>query len=232
MQDTKLYYKNTMNGKNELMSLDKKEKIEDDTCSKNINIKYENSKNRIEVIIKQEDEIVNDFEEIVNLDNKNSILINNLEENQLKSVLDKVTDKVSQKCNILLESTIKIDDFKKVLENIINLEDINIDNNIEEVTEPEKNRFNSQFEILKANELEKEEVIKIIEIIKNNLVGIKLESNTILKLELSRNENDENISDTIINYIEKIDKKYNIDIEYDNQTGLAKYIVLEIAEEE
>lgn len=113
-----IYYKNTLSGKNELMTLETKLKKEGNTYNNNINAKYENSKNRIELIIKKESKIVEDFEKTINLDNKNSILINNLNENQLQNVLNKVTDKVGNRINNLLEEAIDVKDLKKMLENI------------------------------------------------------------------------------------------------------------------
>ena len=227
---TNIYCKNTLDEKNDLITIDKKEKIEGNTYTKNINVKYENGKNRIELVIKNESKIVENFVNEINLDDKNSIVINSLKENQLQNVINKVTEKVREKINNILEENIKIEDFMKIFEYTIEFDNMDLNNmKIEGVTETEKNRFNSKFEILKANEIEKEDVIKNLDIIKDNLIGAKVESNTVLKLELSREEKNDKVYDALIKKLENLkDKKYNIDIEYDNETGLAKYVLIEI----
>ena len=73
----------------------------------------------------------------------------------------------------------------------------------------------------------------MIDIIKNNLIGIEVTSNTTLKLKISRNEYNEEISQTLTKYIENMkNEKYDISIEYDEQTGLVKYVVLNIVDQD
>lgn len=230
---TNIYFKNTLNGENELLNVERKEKFEEYKCNKNVIAKYENSENRLELIMKQQAEIIDDFDKTINLDDKNSILINDLQEEKLKSVFNKVSYKIQEKVNTLLENTIKVDDFKKISGSLLNKDYIDIEDiTVDGVTETEKNRFNSRFEIFKSENLDKEELEKVLESIKENLVGMKVQSNTVLKLEMSMNESNENTYNKIINFVKNSkDKKYNVNIEYDNDTGLVKYMVIEIAEE-
>ncbi len=230
---TNIYFKNTLNGENELLNVERKEKFEEYKCNKNVIAKYENSENRLELIMKQQAEIIDDFDKTINLDDKNSILINDLQEEKLKSVFNKVSYKIQEKVNTLLENTIKVDDFKKISGSLLNKDYIDIEDiTVDGVTETEKNRFNSRFEIFKSENLDKEELEKVLESIKENIVGMKVQSNTVLKLEMSMNESNENTYNKIINFVKNSkDKKYNVNIEYDNDTGLVKYMVIEIAEE-
>lgn len=230
---TNIYFKNTLNGENELLNVERKEKFEEYKCNKNVIAKYENSENRLELIMKQQAEIIDDFDKTINLDDKNSILINDLQEEKLKSVFNKVSYKIQEKVNTLLENTIKVDDFKKISGSLLNKDYIDIEDiTVDGVTETEKNRFNSRFEIFKSENLDKEELEKVLESIKENIVGMKVQSNTVLKLEMSMNESNENTYNKIINFVKNSkNKKYNVNIEYDNDTGLVKYMVIEIAEE-
>ena len=145
--------------------------------------------------------------------------------------MNKITTATEEKINQLKE-TIKIDDLTKVLNAIgVVKEKDNIEG--QGISETEKNRFNSQFELLKAENLEKKDVINMIDIIKNNLIGIEVTSNTTLKLKISRNEYNEEISQTLTKYIENMkNEKYDISIEYDEQTGLVKYVVLNIVDQD
>ena len=224
-----IYYEKTIDENTELISFEKNEKSQGKDWEKNIIIKYENSDNKIETIIKQENKIVDYFEEKIDLNKENSIVINNLEEQQSQVILNKVKTKVKEKIDNILEEYVKKEDIEKVLENVVGLKETNI--TVEGVTKTEKNRFNSQFELLKAEGIQKDEVIKMIDIIKNNLIGIKVSSNSTLKLELDRNNYNEEIAEKITKYIENMqDTNYNIFIEYDGETELAKYVVLTIVQ--
>ena len=68
---------------------------------------------------------------------------------------------VQQKINSISEE-VKINDIQEILEA---LGIINKQQNIEAggITETEKNRFNSKFEILKGEELDNENVLKVVE---------------------------------------------------------------------
>lgn len=228
--NTNIYCKNTLDKRNDLIVFDKKENAEGNIYNKSINLKYESGINRIELVVKKESKIVEDFEKEVNLDDKNRIIINDLKEEQLQNVMNKLAEKVGEKFNSILEENIKIEDFMKIFENTIEFDNMDLNNiKIEGVTETEKNRFNSKFEILKSKEIEKDDVIKVLDVIKDNLIGVKVESNTVLRLELSRQEMNEKVYDALVKKFGNLkDKKYNIDIEYDSEIGLAKYVLIEI----
>lgn len=230
-ENINIYYEKTIGENIELISFEKSQKTQGNDYNKNMVIKYENSDNKIEIIFKQENKIVDEFENKIDLNEENSMVINNLEEQQLKKISDKVKTRVKEKIDSILEEDIKEEDILKILENIMGVEENNI--MVNGITETEKNRFNAQFELLKADGVEKDGVIRTIDIIKNNLIGIKIESNSILKLELDKNNYNEDIAEKITKYIEKMkDNKYNISIEYDDETGLAKYVVLTIVVEQ
>lgn len=224
-------YESTLGEDVKTISLQENKEVQDNDCDKNTVIKYEDSDNRVELDVKQKTKIVNEFNKEVDINEKNSIKLNDLEKEKLQEVSNRISEGISEKTEELFEK-IKIEDINKVLKTIGILQE---SKNIEEngVTETEKNRFNSQFELLNKEGAEKEDVLKTIDIIRNNLVGIEVVSNDILKLELSKNSYDEKVTDVILKYIEKMEnKEYNISIEYDNETGLAKYVVLTIVEQE
>lgn len=206
------------------------QKIDNNNCMKYITAKFEDNSNKIEANIEQEFNIVNDFENQLGLNNENNIKLNNLNEEQTKSIVDTVSAGVTDKLNKLFEN-INREDILKVLEvtGIVKQEQKIEANGI---SETEKNRFNSQFEIFKGENLEGDSILNLIEASKNNLIGINVESNTELKLKLDRNNSDEKISETLTKFIENNKgKKYNVDFEYDQETGLINYIILNIVKE-
>ena len=151
-----------------------------------------------------------------------------MEEEQLKQVIDRIDEGINQKIQSLNEE-INQEELKKILKNIGILQDTDI-LNITEISETEKNRFNSKFEILQGEEISSDNVVNTIETIKDNLINMQVVSNKELKLEINQKQNNEELATTLKNFVEK-DKgrKYNIKVEYD-EIGLVKYIVLTIVE--
>ena len=210
------------------ISFKQSKKINNKNCLKNTNIKYEDSNNQIEANITQNLDFVDEIEKEIVLDNQNSVKLNNMEEEQLKQVIDRIDEGINQKIQSLNEE-INQEELKKILKNIGILQDTDI-LNITEISETEKNRFNSKFEILQGEEISSDNVVNTIETIKDNLINMQVVSNKELKLEINQKQNNEELATTLKNFVEK-DKgrKYNIKVEYD-EIGLVKYIVLTIVE--
>lgn len=207
------------------ISLEQNKNESDKKCSNNINLKYENANSKLEVSAEQEINIVDKFENENTLNDQNSILLNGLEKEQLQAVLNQVSEEVQQKINSISEE-VKINDIQEILEA---LGIINKQQNIEAggITETEKNRFNSKFEILKGEELDNENVLKVVEAVKDNIINAQVDTNEEIKIEISRNESNQDIEKSLEEYIKKEkDKKYDIKIEYDEDTELVKYIIM------
>lgn len=207
------------------ISLEQNKNESDKKCSNNINLKYENANSKLEVSAEQEINIVDNFENENTLNDQNSILLNGLEKEQLQAILNQVSEEVQQKINSISEE-VKINDIQEILET---LGIINKQQNIEAggITETEKNRFNSKFEILKGEELDNENVLKVVEAVKDNIINAQVDTNEEIKIEISRNESNQDIEKSLEEYIKKEkDKKYDIKIEYDEDTELVKYIIM------
>lgn len=207
------------------ISLEQNKNESDKKCSNNINLKYENANSKLEVSAEQEINIVDNFENENTLNAQNSILLNGLEKEQLQAVLNQVSEEVQQKINSISEE-VKINDIQEILEA---LGIVNKQQNIEAggITETEKNRFNSKFEILKGEELDNENVLKVVEAVKDNIINAQVDTNEEIKIEISRNESNQDIEKSLEEYIKKEkDKKYDIKIEYDEDTELVKYIIM------
>ena len=207
------------------ISLEQNKNESDKKCSNNINLKYENANSKLEVSAEQEINIVDNFENENTLNDQNSILLNGLEKEQLQAVLNQVSEEVQQKINSISEE-VKINDIQEILET---LGIINKQQNLEAggITETEKNRFNSKFEILKGEELDNENVLKVVEAVKDNIINAQVDTNEEIKIEISRNESNQDIEKSLEEYIKKEkDKKYDIKIEYDEDTELVKYIIM------
>lgn len=207
--------------------LTQKTKADGEKCSRNSIATYNDGSNKVEATIQENIQVVNEFEEAVSLDNTNSIKLNDLEGEELGGILDKVQVALKEKMD-QLATTISQEDLTTVLKTLGIMQE---EQKIEAtgVTETEKNRFNSQFEMLKGENLKGENILSLIEAIKGNLTNFEVVSNTELKLKIEKNNSNEEIANTLTTFIEENkNKDYNVDIEYDDETGLVNYIVLTI----
>lgn len=201
-------------------------KNETNTNSSNdSSIKYEIKNSKIEVNIKQKTNIVDNFENQNVLNDQNSIELNKLEKEQLNAVLNQVTNALQQKTDSISQE-IKGEDIQELLKT---LGIIKNEQKIEgkEITETEKNRFNSKFEILAGEDLDNENVLKVVEGLKENVLKAQVGSNQEIKVEVNKDSNNEEAGRALEEYIkEKEDTKYNVTIEHDENTGLVKYVIM------
>lgn len=204
-------------------------KVNDRNYTKNIVVKREGLDNQIELTMAQNLNIVDNFSEEVVLDNQNSIQLNQLEENNLKQIVSRISEGINRKIESL-QQEINKEEINKVFEvmGIVKTQDI-LEGTV--ISEVEKNRFNSIFDMLKGENLNSDQVIQAIESIKGYLNNMETISNQELKLEISRSQNNEELAETLKAFIEKEkSRQYNIGIEYD-ENGLVKYLILTIVEE-
>ena len=220
-----------INGENiKKYGLNINEKIDNNKCEKDILIKYEDNSNKIDLIAKQNIEMVDNFENDIILDEKSAINLSNLEEEKLRALLGTVSNSVSNKIEELKQNVISEQD----LWNVIITAGIVKEKQVLEamgITETEKNRFNSKFEILEGENLESSKILTVIEAIKDNLVGYEVISSEKLRLKLDRFDKKEEIAIKLNKLIEEnTNRKYNIEVEYDEKTGLVNGILITILE--
>lgn len=221
----KIYIQNN-NTENPIKISFEQNKNETNTNSSNdSSIKYEIKNSKIEVNIKQKTNIVDNFENQNVLNDQNSIELNKLEKEQLNAVLNQVTNALQQKTDSISQE-IKGEDIQELLKT---LGIIKNKQKIEggEITETEKNRFNSKFEILAGENLDNENVLKVVEGLKENVLKAQVGSNQEIKVEVNKDSNNEEVGRALEEYIkEKEDTKYNVTIEHDENTGLVKYVIM------
>lgn len=210
-------------------SLKENKKIDGNNMNKSIVIQYEDSSNRIEADIDQKVQLANQFEDQIILGEDNSIKLNDLEQEELESLLSTVFSGVTTKV-INLQSEINMDDISQAL---INSQLVEGDNTLYStgVTDSERSRYNSQFEILKGNNLKSDRILSIIDAIEDYILNLEVVSNTELRIGLSENGKDEQMITTLKNFIEKNKNlEYNVDVEYNLTTGLIDGLILIINE--
>ncbi len=205
-------------------------KENDKNLAKNIQIKYEDDNNRVETTVMQNINIVDNFQEKVMLNSENSIQLNGLTAEQMQGVVNRVNEAVNTNLQ-QIKQKIEIEQIQEILK------DLGIVKEKQELQETgtselERNQFNSKFEILQGENIDSENILKVLETIKGNLINIEVVSNQELKIEVDQNNSNEELVNSLKSFFEK-DKnlKYNINLENDQQTGLVKYLVITIVTE-
>ncbi len=218
----------TENAKTKNYTLKINEVVNDNIGDRKINATFEDGVNKVEAIIQQNVETIEEVEDKVTVSEENAINLSNLESEQLKNVLNTVTTQVSEKMKGITE-VVDNDDLRRILEIIgVVKEKTTIES--QGITEIEKNRFNSKFTILEGENLDNVAILNLINAIKDNLINLEVISNQQIRLKLDRLNNDEKMVTTFTEYVEKNkNEKYDAKVEYD-KNGLARDILLTVVE--
>lgn len=212
-------------------SIIQNKEVSGNTMKKSISVKYEDSDNRVEAYVTQNYQTVTQFNDEMILNSENSIKLNDLDEEELQTLMSTVTEGVNNKLNEI-QTEINMGELQQVL---INAGLVKEQQNMElsGTTETEKTRYNSQFEMLKGANLDADSVLNAINASQNYISNLEVVSNTELKIMLDRSTNNPDVVTTLQNFIEEHKReKYNIDVEYDEQTGLASDLLLTIVTDE
>lgn len=218
-------------GKESTTTIRQDKEVSGNTMKKNLSARYEDSDNRVEAYITQNYQTVTQFDEQMTLDNENSIKLNDLEQEQLQSLMATVSEGVNGKMTEL-QNEINMQEIQQVLVNVGLLEETQ-DMQVAQTTETERSRYNSQFEMLRGENLEAERILNAINASQNYISSLEVISNTELRIVLNRNENNPDVVTTLQTFIDEHGREnYNIDVEYDEQTGLVNSLLLTIVTEE
>lgn len=190
---------------------------------------YEDNTKKAELVVNQNIEKTTDIKEKVEFNNDNSVNLTTLDQDQAKNIYDTVQNGINEK-KTQVEDDIQIESIEAMLQELGLIKDTSVLNSTE-ITDAERNRFNSKFEIIQGEKMKSEDVVKMIESIKDNITNMQVISNDELKLEVDRKQGNSQIVNSLFNYLDKSQDEYNIKIEYD-ENQLAKYIDLTIVKKD
>lgn len=218
-------------GEENIITISQNKEVSGNTMAKNISIKSENQNSRVEAYMTQNYQTVTQFNDMVELNAENSIKLNDLSQEQLQTLMTTVTEGVNNKI-AELQNQINMQEIQQVLVNAGLVAQVQ-DMDITQTTETERTRYNSQFEILRGQNLDSERILNAINASQNYISNLEVVSNTELKITLSRNGNNPEVVMTLQNFIEERGRDtYNLDVEYDEETGLVSNLLLTIVIEE
>lgn len=216
-------------------------KIEDSNINSNINLIRSVGENTLELQIEAVANIVDDFEEKQELvEDENNILIENLDEEQEETVRSTIEENIANQVNAILQ-VISLDDVNQMLINLkLKEEELDDISNGGIVTESERNRFNSTFELFEGEHISKERVEELINLAKEDLGEVRIsnyreEREGRIPLEyrlvIERNTDNSELAKSVIDYIEEnYSEEFSIRLEYDDTTGLVNNIYMTVME--
>lgn len=212
----------------EAYSLDAEVNVNEDDKSlkKEYGIELVSNKKKFQVTLDEDLQVVNDFENQEHISDNNSVDLRSIENEEYNKIIEQTKNKTN-KINELIKSDdiFKVLTFSKLMNERTEIKETG-------VTENERNRFNSRIELFVGENVEGSKVSELINIIRDNLINYAVENNKILKLELKQDEKDEKKGEIITEYISNnLNKKYDVNLEYDNETGFVKIINLTLKDD-
>ena len=228
-EQTKIDFKDTENEETSEYELTINRIVDGNHCDKTISIDFENIYNKVAMTIEEKIDIVDSFKEQLNLENESIINLNELNDEQFNSILDQINSKVSEHWQNVMSNDIKLKDLMSILKTLgLVKEGQSLESN--GISQTEKNRFNSRFEILQGDNLESDNILNLINAVRDNFVKVEVVSNSEIKLTIDRSNKSDEAANTLSSFVENNKKyKYNAKVQYDN-AGLVNAILLTVFE--
>ena len=207
----------------------KTEQINNQTRSQNYNLVYQIDDKKVDVNIGRTTEIIQNIDDVQNFNNENAVMLNSLEDEQAQEIINRVRTGIDTEIEAIKQE-LGYQDIEQMLKDIGLMHDSTVLDS-SEITETEKSRFNSTFELLQGENLKGENVSRSIQTIANNIGGMEVVSNNELRLNIVRNQGNEEIVNTLTNFLdENGNNEYNVSVKYD-ENGLVNQIILTIVDE-
>ena len=219
-----------------------------DSDYKNINLNLDFYKDIVIINVKAQNSITNTINQKVELGTTNNIVANNLSQDVLKVVVDKMKsaykDTLVKRYELLVKK-LRSEDLMSALKSIFSEENFDDSNQIDQttpspenqITKEEINRFNAKFEFYSGTDISAESVKELIDVVKDNL-----ESVNITPIETTQSTSSDKVKESIKMNIKKdnqnvdlangvagkidLQSKYNITINYNQTSGIIESITI------
>lgn len=214
------------NSKTASLEFTRIDEVKENSANRQYNLSYSIDDKKIVANIKEEIELSENIENIQKFTEENSVNANSLDDETKAKIKESIDGKIEE-----TKEKIVYQDIEKMLKDTKIVQDFTIlDSN--GITDTERNRFNSNFELLKGENLSGENILQTINIIKNNIEDMEIVSGTELKIGIVRDGGNDEVITTLTNFFEENTRKsYNVSLEYD-ENGLVNELVLTIVEDE
>lgn len=224
--------------------LTKNVKFDKDFAKTSIEIGRKNSNSEIKINTQKEEKIVNEFKDKIEFDNKNSVNVNKISEEQ-KTNIDNIMKDLNNKQIEKVFENISKEEINNILEKLdLKLEEAEEISGEGFISEIERNRFNSNFEFFEGSKVNKDNILKLIEVAKNNLEDVRVTKYKEMKnnekdkepepeeykLTIKKNKYNESLANDLTTNIKNLkDNEYDVRIEYSQKTGLVENIFITVS---
>lgn len=225
--------------------LTKNTKFDKDTAKTSIEIARKNQNAEIKINSGKEEKTVNEFKDKLIFNKENSVNINEVSQEQR----DNINNIMKKKNDEQVEKFFKVvsrEEINNILEKLeLKLEEADDISGEGFISNAERNRFNSNFEFYEGKKVPKDNVLKLIEVTKNNLEEIRVtkykeqKNNSKneepeveeYKLTIKKNKSNEILASKLATNIKNSkDQEYDVKIEYSQKTGLVENIFITVSE--
>ena len=197
---------------------------------------YELENSKIDIKSDEFIKIVNEFEEPLELNEENNITINDLNQEQTQRILEILSQNVENQMEKITEK-ITAEDINSMLKSLGFIkEDVIKTQAPVEVTETERNRFNSTLTLFIGEEMTADDAKRLLETVQANLKDAEItqdedEKLQQITLQIERNTgNSEKSTEVLTALEENKSKKFNITMSYDENTKLINRIFIKVNE--
>ena len=218
------------------LALSSKREMQNSDIKGNYGISYELDNCKIELTGEEYIKVVNNFEEPVELNEENNVSINNLNQEQTQTIIGILQQNAQDKLNTITEK-ITSDDINSMLKSLGFIkEDVIKTEEPIEVTETERNRFNSSLTLFIGEERTVDDVKRLLETVQTDFSDATITNDDKDKLqeitlEIEREKSNTEKKDEVLAVLdENKSKKFNITMSYDEETKLINRIFLKIPE--
>lgn len=235
LKDVTLEYIDYENGvENQSFSVAIKNEMQNSDIKKNLELIYELEGNKIDVKSTEYIKVVNEFENPVQLNEENNIVINELSNEQTQNVINILKQNIEQQMNTVTEK-IAAGDINSTLKGLGFIkEDVIKEQQPVEVTEVERNRFNSNLTLFIGEKMSADDAKRLMEMVQGNLKDARITKNekdklVEITLEIERSSTNQEKKEEVSKALEENkSQKYNITMSYDEETKLINKIFLKV----
>lgn len=236
-EKVELEYMNYENGVEQTsLKISNNKEMQNNNIKGSTSIAYEIENSKIEIKADDYIKIVNEFDNPIELSDENNVTLNNLNQEQTQNILNILSQNVNDKKEKTTEK-ITADDINSMLKDFGFIkEDVIKEQAPVEVTETERNRFNSNLTLFIGEQRSTDDITRLLETIQGDLKDAQITNDEKDKLQeitldIERGANNTEKKDEVTQVLnENKSKKFNITMSYDEDTKLINKIFFKIPE--
>ena len=242
-QELILMYETLENGvKTQEIQLELNQMQNEKRITRNAIITYDKIQNIAKINITENINLVDQFENQILLDNQNNIRIDELEKEQAQIIKNTLQENINNQIKTIYER-ITTEDINSILKNLGFIKQNILQEAPVEVSEIERNRFNSNLSFFIGENLTSENIKDLLEVAKSNIKDVTIEETqeekeedrklSQITMEIERNSQNEDAIARITETIEENkNEKFSVTMSYDETTQLINRIFIKVINEE